>query len=303
MRTIPSALQAKLDSGVTTLCRCWIVTRRDGVVQGFTDHDEDIVLGAVTCRAGTGLNGSRGDGAARPVRSTARRSRARCRRFAQRGRSRRRPLRCRDGRDASGRLERAVRCACCWPSGTLGEVRREGAAFTAEMRGLARSPRGRPAGGSTPRPARPIWAMRAARSISTDPAFHGIGQSSRRSSATSSFHRVGPRRLRGRLVHRRQADIGRAAPMPASPIEVKQHRVRRRRRHVRSVAGRCRSRSRRATPSPSRPAATSASRPAATASPTPSTSAASRTSRATISSSAIRCAGEPGNDGTALVKA
>jgi len=58
MRTIPSALQTKLDSGVTTLCRCWIVTRRDGVVQGFTDHDEDVVLGTTTCRAGTGLTGS-----------------------------------------------------------------------------------------------------------------------------------------------------------------------------------------------------------------------------------------------------
>jgi uncharacterized phage protein (TIGR02218 family) len=58
MRTIPSALQTKLDSGVTTLCRCWIVTRRDGVVLGFTDHDEDVVLGAVTCRAGTGIVGT-----------------------------------------------------------------------------------------------------------------------------------------------------------------------------------------------------------------------------------------------------
>jgi uncharacterized phage protein (TIGR02218 family) len=58
MRTIPPALQTKLDSGVTTLCRCWIVTRRDGVVQGFTDHDEDVVLGEVICRAGTGLSGS-----------------------------------------------------------------------------------------------------------------------------------------------------------------------------------------------------------------------------------------------------
>lgn len=58
MRTIPSALQTKLDSGVTTLCRCWIVRRTDGVVQGFTDHDRDIVLGEVTCRAGTGLSGS-----------------------------------------------------------------------------------------------------------------------------------------------------------------------------------------------------------------------------------------------------
>ncbi len=58
MRTIPADLQSKLDSGCTTLCRCWIVTRTDGVVQGFTDHDEDVVVGVVTCRAGTGLTGS-----------------------------------------------------------------------------------------------------------------------------------------------------------------------------------------------------------------------------------------------------
>lgn len=58
MRSIPIALQAKLSSGVTTLCRCWLITRRDGVTQGFTDHDEDIVLGDASCRAGTGLTGS-----------------------------------------------------------------------------------------------------------------------------------------------------------------------------------------------------------------------------------------------------
>jgi uncharacterized phage protein (TIGR02218 family) len=58
MRNVPSALQAKLDSGVTTLCRCWVLTRNDGAVQGFTDHDEDVVLGDVTCRAGTGLSAS-----------------------------------------------------------------------------------------------------------------------------------------------------------------------------------------------------------------------------------------------------
>ena len=58
MRAIPTALQAKLDSGVTTLCRCWRIARRDGVVQGFTDHDDDVTLGALTCRAGTGLTGS-----------------------------------------------------------------------------------------------------------------------------------------------------------------------------------------------------------------------------------------------------
>ena len=58
MRSIPADLQAKLDSGVTTLCRCWILTRADGVVQGFTDHDEDVALDAVICRAGTGLTAS-----------------------------------------------------------------------------------------------------------------------------------------------------------------------------------------------------------------------------------------------------
>lgn len=55
MRTIPQALQTKLDSGATTLCRCWILTRSDGLVQGFTDHDEDVTLAGVTCRAATGL--------------------------------------------------------------------------------------------------------------------------------------------------------------------------------------------------------------------------------------------------------
>ena len=58
MRIVPEPLQDKLDAGVTTLCRCWRITRRDGVVQGFTDHDEDVVLDGLTCRAGTGLTGS-----------------------------------------------------------------------------------------------------------------------------------------------------------------------------------------------------------------------------------------------------
>jgi uncharacterized phage protein (TIGR02218 family) len=58
VRTISPDLQAKLDSGVTTLCRCWLITRSDGATQGFTDHDEDVVLDTVTCRAGSGLSGS-----------------------------------------------------------------------------------------------------------------------------------------------------------------------------------------------------------------------------------------------------
>ena len=55
MKSIPPALQAKLGSGVTTLCNCWKLTRTDGVVLGFTDHDEDITFDGVTYRAATGF--------------------------------------------------------------------------------------------------------------------------------------------------------------------------------------------------------------------------------------------------------
>ncbi len=56
MREINPALQAHLDGGATCLCRCWQVTRRDGVVFGFTDHDHNIVFEGVTFKAGTGLD-------------------------------------------------------------------------------------------------------------------------------------------------------------------------------------------------------------------------------------------------------
>lgn len=55
MRQIPAALAAHLDGGTTTLCRCWSLTRRDGLVLGFTDHDRDLAFGAVTYAATTGL--------------------------------------------------------------------------------------------------------------------------------------------------------------------------------------------------------------------------------------------------------
>ncbi len=136
MRTIPSVLQARLDSGVTTLARCWKLTRRDGIVQGFTDHDSDLVIDGVTCRAGTGFTASEATG-----------------RFDLAV----------DGSEiagaladdalnetdiAAGRYDAArietwlvdwsdptlkVMTAC----GTLGEVKREGQAFSAELRGLA----------------------------------------------------------------------------------------------------------------------------------------------------------------------
>ena len=39
MKTLPPTLQTHLDSGTTTLAWCWRLTRNDGQVFGFTDHD------------------------------------------------------------------------------------------------------------------------------------------------------------------------------------------------------------------------------------------------------------------------
>jgi len=56
MRKIDPTLQAKLDSGATTLCRCWLVERVDGVSIGFTDHDEPLQFDGFEFQAGTGLD-------------------------------------------------------------------------------------------------------------------------------------------------------------------------------------------------------------------------------------------------------
>lgn len=45
-----------LAGGLTTVCRCWQVTRSDGVAYGFTDHDRAVTFGGVTFRADTGLS-------------------------------------------------------------------------------------------------------------------------------------------------------------------------------------------------------------------------------------------------------
>lgn len=136
MRDIPSALQARLDSGVTTLCHCWKLMRRDDVVQGFTDHDDDLVIAGVTYRAGTGFTSSEAtsrfdlsvDGAeiAGALSDDA----------------------LLESDLAAGRYDAAaveswlvdwsdVSLRVLTARSTLGEVKREGQAFSAELRGLA----------------------------------------------------------------------------------------------------------------------------------------------------------------------
>ena len=58
MRTLPEGLAAALAGGVTTLCRCWRIARRDGLVQGFTDHDETVTFDGVAHLPAGGLTAS-----------------------------------------------------------------------------------------------------------------------------------------------------------------------------------------------------------------------------------------------------
>jgi uncharacterized phage protein (TIGR02218 family) len=136
MRTIPSVLQAKLDSGCTTLCRCWVLTRTDGAVQGFTDHDEDVDVGGVTCLAGTGLSGSEATQKLGLAPDTSDISGA----LAADGLN--------EADLAAGRYDGAnvelwfvdwsePSLCVLMAKGVIGEVKREGSAFTAELRGLS----------------------------------------------------------------------------------------------------------------------------------------------------------------------
>jgi uncharacterized phage protein (TIGR02218 family) len=136
MRSIPPALQDKLDAGATTLCRCWLITRSDGARQGFTDHDEDIVLDGVTCRADTGLTGSEATQNLGLAVDTSELAGA----LSSDSLS--------EDELVAGRYDAAE--VELWlvdwsepdlrillAKGTLGEIRREGNAFTAELRGLS----------------------------------------------------------------------------------------------------------------------------------------------------------------------
>ncbi|WP_375410318.1 DUF2163 domain-containing protein [uncultured Methylobacterium sp.] len=55
MRDLPPDLAAHVASGATTLCHCWSLTRRDGAVLGFTDHDRDLVVAGLAYAARSGL--------------------------------------------------------------------------------------------------------------------------------------------------------------------------------------------------------------------------------------------------------
>lgn len=136
MRAIAPELAAHLAGEATTLCRCWRATRRDGQVLGFTDHDRDIAFDGTSFVASSGLDAAEGaaklgfavgggevagalmqDGLSESDLAAGLWDGASVETFLV------------NWREPDQRLHLSV--------GTIGEVRREGGAFTAELRGPA----------------------------------------------------------------------------------------------------------------------------------------------------------------------
>jgi len=130
------SLQEHLASGHTTVARAWALTRRDGVVLGFTDHDRDLAFDGLVFRAEAGLtaraleqvtglavDNSEAVGALRDAGLTEADIMA--------GRYDGAGLRIWQVNWADPTQRRLIF------RGTLGEITREGGAFKAELRGLS----------------------------------------------------------------------------------------------------------------------------------------------------------------------
>lgn len=136
MKSLSPGLQAHLASGATTMAYCWRVTRHDGTVLGFTEHDRDITYAGTTFAASSGFTASQieqGLGLAVDNMDAAGALSS---------------LAITDTDILAGRYDDAV-VDLFWvnwadigvgaqiASGNLGEVKRQGLAFSAEFRSLA----------------------------------------------------------------------------------------------------------------------------------------------------------------------
>ncbi len=136
MREIGAALAASLESGQTTLCWCWRLTRRDGVRLGFTDHDRDIAFDGTAFEAAAGFTASEiRDGVGLSVGNLEVESALSSSRLEE-------------GDILAGAYDDArveiwrvdwtdTAARVLMRSGSLGEVRRTGLTFTAEVRGVS----------------------------------------------------------------------------------------------------------------------------------------------------------------------
>ncbi|AHD00849.1 DUF2163 domain-containing protein [Leisingera methylohalidivorans] len=136
MSRLSNSLHGHLKSGITTLCRAWALERRDGTMLGFTDHDCALSFDGLAFQPGSGLT-------ARAVQQTTGLSVDNTEALGVLSDA---ALRAED--IEAGRFDGAgVRCwlvnwrdvSMRWLQfrGSIGEIRRAGGAFEAELRGLA----------------------------------------------------------------------------------------------------------------------------------------------------------------------
>lgn len=145
MRALDEALTAHLLSGATTLATCWRIERRDGEVFAFTDHDRTLAFDGDVYHPETGGEGS-------ALSSSADLSIDNAEVVGLLSSERLSPSELMSGRFDGAEVQIWL---VNWASpeqrylmkrGLIGEVKREGASFTAEIRGLAQSldqPKGR----------------------------------------------------------------------------------------------------------------------------------------------------------------
>ncbi|WP_411352759.1 DUF2163 domain-containing protein [Leisingera aquaemixtae] len=135
MSGLSEAFRAHVQSGITTLCRCWALARRDGAVLGFTDHDCVLRFDGLAFQPGSGLT-------ARAVSQATGLSVDNTEALGVLS-----DAAVREADIEAGRFDGAeVRCwlvnwqdvSMRWLQfrGSIGEIRRAGGAFQAELRGL-----------------------------------------------------------------------------------------------------------------------------------------------------------------------
>lgn len=135
MSGLSGAFRAHVQSGITTLCRCWALERRDGAVLGFTDHDCVLRFDGLAFQPGSGLT-------ARAVSQATGLSVDNTEALGVLS-----DAAVREADIEAGRFDGAgVRCwlvnwqdvSMRWLQfrGSIGEIRRAGGAFQAELRGL-----------------------------------------------------------------------------------------------------------------------------------------------------------------------
>jgi uncharacterized phage protein (TIGR02218 family) len=136
MRDLPPGLASHLASGATTLCWCWRLTRRDGTAMGFTDHDRDLTFAGTTFEANAGFTASE-------IRESVGLGVDNLEVESALSSSRLEEADILAGLYDDARVEiwrvnwQAPEQHVLVRSGSLGDVRRSGAAFTAEVRGLS----------------------------------------------------------------------------------------------------------------------------------------------------------------------